>query len=240
MGRRGSRYDERRAEYARALEDSGIDISRGVKLPHELPDLLPQSTEEQPIKSDDLTADRVQYLAQLLIRGLYKRTMVSTLSNKWGVSELRVKSLVAEADRYVRVYSAIDQDETRTELNVLGHKALQLALERGELMAAASLLRVIADVSLDKRAQKISVSHEVKEMSDEELERRRKYLLEQAVKELPREQLKELAEKVPDAEFVEVPEAPITTPVLESTEDNEDTQVPDSGNNDRGPNVLSH
>lgn len=239
MARGPSKQDfERRMAYARALEDSGIDISRGIKLPHDLPDLLPGGEEIKPDTSD-LTADRVQYIAQLLIRGLYKRTMVPTLARKWGMSELKIKSLVSEADRYVRVYSASDQDETRTELNSIGHKALQMALERGELMAAASLLRVIGDISLDKRAQKISVQHEVKEMSDEELDRRRKYLLEQAVKELPREQLKELAEKVPEAEYAEVPEAPITTPVIESTDTNEDTQVPQSplGYN-RGPSGV--
>lgn len=222
----------RAAARRQAIVDGRLDFSRGVTLPADLPDYVDaQDPEGAPV---DLTAERVKYLAQLQIRGLWNRGDADTLARKWGVSRQRIHQLSNEADRFVRIYSASDQTEVLLELNSMAREAFDKAMASGQFMAASSLLRVMADMSVDKRPQRTTVTHEVRQLSDSELEKRKAILTAKLVASLPPEErtrmLSEAEEIVVTPE--PVPEAPVTKPVLEDSTDEENS---DSDPDEPGP-----
>jgi hypothetical protein len=230
------------SKYQLALLSTGIDVSRGISLPDELPDNVDLLTDE------DVTAGRVTYVSQLMVRGLWQpKKFPPVLARKWNLPEKKVKQLVEEADRNVRIYSAIDQQETLRELNSIGHRALQMAMAQGNMLAVAQLLRVVGEHSLDPRSQKVDVTHEIRSLTDAELEKRRIELTSKLVARLPPEQKQAMLSQdnpqsqVTDAEFIEdkpAPPPPITQRMLpEDKEDqvhdqNSSSSCPDSSGGD--------
>src|ERR1019366_4880709 len=145
------------SKYQLALLNTGIDVSRGISLPDELPDNVDLLTDE------DVTAGRVTYISQLMVRGLWQpKKFPPVLARKWNLQEKKVRQLVEEADRNVRIYSAIDQQETLRELNSIGHRALSTAMAQGNMLAVAQLLRVVGEHSLDPRTARVDVTHEIR------------------------------------------------------------------------------
>lgn len=179
-------------------------------------------------KENGLIDQHLEYLRGLMSRYIYdSKKHVPVLAEKWNLKASRVSQLAEEASRQLKLLQGNDDPRARESAVVKLNRVGEKAEAAKNWMAAGSCYKMAADLSVEPRAQKIDIKHEIAMKSDAELDAHIQKLLGMTgtAPALPEKN------DIPDAEFTEEPPvSPEVAAYLKS--------IPESPRNPQGDRVT--